>query len=113
MLIITKLAAFGSIDFPANFWQRDHGGFWNEFLDIAYQRKNSNLFAGFFLSKQRCILLVITQNSNQFSVPVFPAWVKVEHVQCLKSHTFSNSCAKNRHDLLAKIVGEVDGTKCG
>jgi hypothetical protein len=64
------------------------------------------VFAGFFLSKQRCILLVITQNSNQFSVPVFPAWVKVEHVQCLKSHPFSNSCAKNRHDLLAKIVGK-------
>ena len=34
-------------------------------------------------------------------------------VQCLKSQTFSNSCAQNRHDLLAKIVGEVDGTKCG
>ena len=34
-------------------------------------------------------------------------------VQCLKSRTFSNSCAQNRHDLLAKIVGEVDGTKCG
>ena len=41
------------------------------------------------------------------------AWVKVGHVQCLKSQTFSNSCAKNRHDLLSKIVGEVDGTKCG
>ena len=50
MLITTKLAAFGSIDFP-------------DFLDIA--------------------------------------------------QTFSNSCAQNRHDLLAKIVGEGDGTKCG
>ena len=34
-------------------------------------------------------------------------------MQCLKSQTFSNSCAQNRHDLLAKIVGEVDGTKYG
>ena len=24
-------------------------------------------------------------------------WIKVMHVQCLKSQTFSNSCAKNRH----------------
>ena len=32
-------------------------------------------------------------------------------VQCLKSRIFSNFCAQNRHDLLAKIVGEVDGTK--
>ena len=32
---------------------------------------------------------------------------------CTKSQTFSNSCAQNRHDLLAKIVWEVDGTKCG
>ena len=39
------------------------------------------------------------------------AWVKVGHVQCLKSQTFSNLCAQNRHDLLAKIVVEVDGTK--
>jgi hypothetical protein len=70
----------------------------SDFLGIAHQSKN--LFAGFFLSKQRCILLVKAQNSNQFSAPVFPAvgaWVKVGHVQCLKSQTFSNSCAKNRH----------------
>jgi len=40
-------------------------------------------------------------------------WVKVEHVQCLKSQTFSNSSAKNRHDLFAKVEGEVDGTKRG
>ena len=30
-----------------------------------------------------------------------------------KVKTFSNSCAQNHHDHLAKIVGEVDGTKCG
>ena len=28
-------------------------------------------------------------------------------VQCLKSQTFSNSCAKNRHDFFAKVEGEV------
>ena len=39
--------------------------------------------------------------------------VKVVYVQCLKSQTFSNSFAQNRHDLLAKIVREVDGNKCG
>ena len=27
-----------------------------------------------------------------------------------KSQTFSNSCAQNRHDLLAKIVKHIDGT---
>ena len=32
-------------------------------------------------------------------------------MQCLKGQTFSNSCAQNSHDLLTKIVGEVDGTK--
>ena len=32
---------------------------------------------------------------------------------CTKSQTFSNSCAQNHHDLLAKIVGVVNGTKCG
>ena len=32
---------------------------------------------------------------------------------CTKSQTFSNSCAQNHHDLLAKIVEEVNGTKCG
>ena len=32
---------------------------------------------------------------------------------CAIPKTFSNSCAQNHHDLLAKIVGEVDGTKCG
>ena len=31
----------------------------------------------------------------------------------LKNQTFFNSCAENRHDLLAKIGREVDGTKCG
>ena len=34
------------------------------------------------------------------------AWVKVGHVQCLKSQTFSNSCAKNRHDILQKLKGK-------
>ena len=52
MLISTKLAVFGSIDFPDNFCQE--------------------------------IMAV-----------------------------FSNSCAQNRHDILAKIVREVDGTKWG
>ena len=27
-----------------------------------------------------------------------------------QSQTFSNSCAQNRHDLLAKIVEHIDGT---
>ena len=31
-------------------------------------------------------------------------------VQCLKSQTFSDSCAQNRHDLLAKIGEHIDGT---
>ena len=31
-------------------------------------------------------------------------------MQCLKSQTFSDSCAQNRHDLLAKIVEHSDGT---
>ena len=31
-------------------------------------------------------------------------------MQCLKSQTFSNSYAQNRHDLLAKIVKHIDGT---
>ena len=30
-----------------------------------------------------------------------------------KVKTFSNSCSPNQHDHLAKIVGEVDGTKYG
>ena len=34
-------------------------------------------------------------------------------VQCLKSQTFFNSCAKNRLDFLAKVEGEADGTKGG
>ena len=34
-------------------------------------------------------------------------------MQCLKSQTFSDSCAKNRHDLLAKTVQHIDGTYCG
>ena len=34
-------------------------------------------------------------------------------VQCLKSQTFSDSCAKNRHDLLAKTVQHFYGTYCG
>ena len=71
MLITIKLTAFGSIDFPDNFFQ--------EIMAVwAQELENVWLF-----------------------------------VQCLKSQTFSNSCAQNRHDLLAKIVGEVDGTKCG
>ena len=41
-------------------------------------------------------------------------WVRVVGlVQCLKSQIFSNSLAKNRHDLFANLEGEVDGTKCG
>ena len=36
--------------------------------------------------------------------------VKVGLVQCLKSQIFSNSLAKNRHDLFSKVEGEVDGT---
>ena len=31
-------------------------------------------------------------------------------VQCLRSLTFSNSCAQNRHDLLAKIGEHIAGT---
>ena len=31
-------------------------------------------------------------------------------MQCLKSQTFSDSCAENRHDLLAKIVQHINGT---
>ena len=43
----------------------------SDFLGIAHQSKNSNLYSGFFLSKQRCkwiylILLVKAQNSDQF-----------------------------------------------
>ena len=34
-------------------------------------------------------------------------------VQCLKCQTFSDSCAHNHHDLLAKIVQHIDGTYCG
>ena len=34
-------------------------------------------------------------------------------VQCLKSQTFSDSCAQNRHSLLAKMVQHIDGTYCG
>ena len=29
---------------------------------------------------------------------------------CLKSQTFSDSCAQNRYDLLAKVVKHIDGT---
>ena len=32
------------------------------------------------------------------------------YVEYLKSQTFSNSCAQNRHDLLAKIGKHIDGT---
>jgi hypothetical protein len=38
----------------------------------------------------------IDQKTNSFAMP--------------KNQTFSHSCAQNR---LAKIVGEVNGTKCG
>ena len=31
-------------------------------------------------------------------------------MHCTKSQTFSNSCAQNRHSLLAKIVQHIDGT---
>ena len=31
-------------------------------------------------------------------------------MQCLKSQTFSDSCAQNCHDLLAKIGEHIDGT---
>ena len=31
-------------------------------------------------------------------------------MQCLKSQTFSDSCAQNCYDLLAKIVKHIDGT---
>ena len=71
MLITTKLAAFGSINFPSIFAKRS-------WLFWAQELENVWLFR-----------------------------------HCTKSQTFSNSCAQNRHDLLAKIVGEVDGTKCG
>ena len=32
-------------------------------------------------------------------------------MQCLKSQTFSDSCAQNRHSLLAKMVQHIDGTR--
>ena len=34
-------------------------------------------------------------------------------MQCLKSQTFSDTCARNRRDLVAKIVKHIDGTYCG
>ena len=68
MLITTKLAVFGSIDFPDNFAKRSWQ-FW------AQESENVSFF-----------------------------------VQRLKSQTFSNSCAQNRHDLLAKIAEHIDGT---
>ena len=44
------------------------------------------------------------------------SWIDLNfcsNVQCLKSQTFSNSYAKNCLDLLTKVEGESDGTKCG
>ena len=35
---------------------------------------------------------------------------KLSSIDCTKSQTFSNSCAQNRHSLLAKIVQHINGT---
>ena len=41
---------------------------------------------------------------------IFITKEKMHTAHCTKSQTFSNSCAQNRHDLLAKIVKHIDGT---
>ena len=64
-------------------------------LNFVFRQVKSNKFISIFVLTGKIQQIYLNSCSD---------------VQCLKSQTFSNSCAQNRHDFLAKIVEHIDGT---